>query len=433
MSLVQGLRSVVLGGVGGAAGFMITKYVAPDLYSETNKITSTEKNDDVSNSKTNSILKYGIPSCGLSHILHYQNHILEYDPSKKVPKWVAEHISQDKAFGSQANRKVAKFDPDPQVPDIFTSHNKDYWRSGWSRGHMAPAGNNKHCQEAMNQTFFLTNIVPQDLDNNGNYWNRLEIYCRELTKLYSDVYIISGPLWLPELESEDATCDATYLPIKWKNYKHSILKLDDVGNLVQSESEILQSSSGDTKKRPQHPKKFVKYQVLGSNNVAVPTHLYKIILVEDPKLEKPMLAGFVIPNRPVQNVNLEEFEVEVEEIEKHVGVKFHQDLDRSMVDPLCLRDGCRLNNYKEFQHFFWNRALTSPWNLGQLERDWKIICKRGLKTDKLEELYLTKKNEFIEKEQKKKDTAIISGAAGDNIIIKQDDKNETKVAAAVAA
>ena len=34
--------------------------------------------------------------------------------------------------------------------------------------------------------------------------------------------------------------------------------------------------------------------------MAVPTHLYKIILVEDPKLEKPMLAAFVIPNRPVQ-------------------------------------------------------------------------------------------------------------------------------------
>ena len=45
---------------------------------------------------------------------------------------------------------------------------------------MAPAGNNKHCQESMNQTFFYTNVVPQDLDNNGNYWNRLEIWCRNL-------------------------------------------------------------------------------------------------------------------------------------------------------------------------------------------------------------------------------------------------------------
>ena len=37
----------------------------------------------------------------------------------------------------------------------------DFRGSGWSRGHMAPAGNNKHSQAAMNQTFYLTNIVPQ--------------------------------------------------------------------------------------------------------------------------------------------------------------------------------------------------------------------------------------------------------------------------------
>jgi len=299
---------------------------------------------------------------------------------------------------------------------------------------MAPAGNNKHCQQAMNQTFFLTNIVPQDLDNNGNYWNRLEIYCRDLTKLYSDVFIISGPLWLPELEIEDDNCDATYLPIKWKNYKQSTLKFDDVGNLVQSESEVLPPSSGQTRPQQRPPKKFVKYQVLGSNNVAVPTHLYKIILVEDPKLEKPMLAAFVIPNRPVQNVNLEEFEVELKEIEKHVGVQFHQELDRSMVDPLCLTDGCRLNNYNEFQNFFWNRQLSSPWNLAQLERDWKTICKRGLKTDKLEELYLSKKNDLIDKEIKKTETANIPGpgAAGDDLDKKNDKNHNTKVAAVAA-
>ena len=95
-----------------------------------------------------------------------------------------------------ANRKGVNFGPDPTVPKEFSSDNRfcggvkplkeillrDYWGSGWSRGHMAPAGNNKHCQDSMNQTFFYTNVVPQDLDNNGNYWNRLEIWCRNLVK-----------------------------------------------------------------------------------------------------------------------------------------------------------------------------------------------------------------------------------------------------------
>ena len=49
----------------------------------------------------------------------------------------------------------------------------------------------------MDDTFLLSNIVPQDFDNNGDFWNRTEIYCRDLTKKFSDVRVISGPVWLP--------------------------------------------------------------------------------------------------------------------------------------------------------------------------------------------------------------------------------------------
>ena len=33
---------------------------------------------------------------------------------------------------------------------------------------------------------------------NTSYWNRLEIYCRNLAKEYDEVRVISGPLFLPE-------------------------------------------------------------------------------------------------------------------------------------------------------------------------------------------------------------------------------------------
>ena len=107
--------------------------------------------------------------------------------------------------------------------------------------------------------------------------------------------------------------------------------------------------------------------------MAVPTHLFKIILVYDPSLQKPMLGAFVVPNKPIQNVRLRKFEVDVEEIEKYVGVRFHQDLDRSQVASLCLDTGCKLNDYREFQDFFWNRSMSNPWNMHQLERDWKVV------------------------------------------------------------
>jgi DNA/RNA endonuclease G (NUC1) len=60
-----------------------------------------------------------------------------------------------------ANRKLSRFRQDPNLPPEVAAKNEDFWDSGWSRGHMVPAGNNKFSQEAMNDTFYLSNIVPQ--------------------------------------------------------------------------------------------------------------------------------------------------------------------------------------------------------------------------------------------------------------------------------
>eukprot|EP00094_Tigriopus_californicus_P012825 TCALIF_12400-PA protein Name:"Similar to Exog Nuclease EXOG, mitochondrial (Mus musculus)" AED:0.13 eAED:0.13 QI:88/0.5/0.33/1/1/1/3/0/185 len=103
------------------------------------------------------VLKYGSPMRLNAAPLCYSNHCLEYDGSRKVPIWVAEHISRDKV----ADRKRSKFKPDPALAQLIQANNDDFWNSGWSRGHMAPAGNNKHCQQSMDETFLLSNIVPQ--------------------------------------------------------------------------------------------------------------------------------------------------------------------------------------------------------------------------------------------------------------------------------
>ncbi|MEJ1619784.1 DNA/RNA non-specific endonuclease, partial [Escherichia coli] len=86
--------------------------------------------------------------------------------------------------------------------ELFTAHNEDYLKSGWSRGHMAPAGDNKSSEQAMAETFYLSNIVPQNYENNAGFWNRLEMYCRELTERFSDVWVVSGPLMKPQITDD---------------------------------------------------------------------------------------------------------------------------------------------------------------------------------------------------------------------------------------
>ena len=58
---------------------------------------------------------------------------------------------------------------DPNVPVEYRASSADYLGSGWSRGHMAAAANHMHDQQEMNETFYLSNIVPQVLNNNIGY------------------------------------------------------------------------------------------------------------------------------------------------------------------------------------------------------------------------------------------------------------------------
>ena len=88
------------------------------------------------------VFKYGRPH-GSQKVLHYKNHVLAYDTARRVPLWVAEHLTNEKftAVDVHAERMKSSFQPDPNIPAIFQAKNEDYYKSGWTRGHMAPAGN----------------------------------------------------------------------------------------------------------------------------------------------------------------------------------------------------------------------------------------------------------------------------------------------------
>lgn len=82
---------------------------------------------------------------------------------------------------------------------FFRATNKDYKHSGFDRGHLAAAGNHKASQELVKQTFVLSNIAPQvGKGFNRDAWNNLEKYVRKKAKKNKNVYVCSGPLFLPK-------------------------------------------------------------------------------------------------------------------------------------------------------------------------------------------------------------------------------------------
>lgn len=118
-------------------------------------------------------------------------YITSYDKTNKIPKWVAWHLTSDHTSGGQ--RRLSNFIVDDEVP-FPRAELVDYKGSDYDRGHMCPAGDNKWGFEPMKESFYLTNICPQDNNLNCGDWNELEIACRDWANKYGDIYIVAGPI-----------------------------------------------------------------------------------------------------------------------------------------------------------------------------------------------------------------------------------------------
>ncbi|XP_070166106.1 endonuclease G, mitochondrial [Polyergus mexicanus] len=253
-------------------------------------LTSAESNRQMGSkvssiaTRVSQIMKFGFP--GLDHVRSYEDFVLSYDRRNKVAHWVFEHLTKDRLqYKNEVDRSKCEFKPDQSIHPFFRSENIDYKGSGYDRGHLAAAGNHRMEQNHMEQTFLLSNMAPQiGVGFNRDSWNRLEKYVRKLTNVYKDVYVCTGPLYLPKKESDG--------------------------------------------------KKYVHYEVIGANNVAVPTHFYKVIVGEtnDGKLD---MEAFVMPNTPINdNTPLSNFQVPLERIERAAGLLFFDKISRDKLSKV---------------------------------------------------------------------------------------------------
>jgi endonuclease G len=140
---------------------------------------------------------------------------------------------------------------------------RNYKGSGFDRGHLCPAGDRRFSEQAYNDTFYTSNISPQDKDFNAGVWNRLELQVRQWAKRYDSVFVVTG------------------------------------GILEDGLKEI------------------------GEEGVAVPDYFYKIVVKGPPgHLEG---IAFLMPSTDSKK-RLEQFVVTIDSIEKLTGIDFFQKL-----------------------------------------------------------------------------------------------------------
>ena len=134
--------------------------------------------------------------------------IVSYNKDTKIPNWVAWHLTAEHTDGPY--RRLGNFHEEEDVP-VPRATLDDYRGSGWSRGHMCPAGDNKWDETAMFESFSLVNVCPQNASLNSGLWNSIEMDCRKWARRYGDIYIVCGPVFYNR-EHEVIGYNEVYVP-----------------------------------------------------------------------------------------------------------------------------------------------------------------------------------------------------------------------------
>lgn len=211
---------------------------------------------------------------GMTFVVARDGYALEESEKDKIPIWVCERITRYQVTGSLSKGRIT-FRPDPQLPGDARSVDADYSGSGYDRGHQAPLADQTREQRLRDETFFLSNVVPQNRRLNQQAWANLELRVRGWADARDTVYAITGPLFWDPREDDPSTARG-----------------------------------------------YVHYDWIG-NHVSVPTHLYKIVVARKPDRSGWEAIAFVVPNQAYdRSTDWSAFIKPVSWIQKRAGITF---------------------------------------------------------------------------------------------------------------
>ena len=213
-------------------------------------------------------LKQYLPSSTTGQVIHHTYYTLSYNEKYEQAEWVAYDLPVTHLAHNDFRRPF--FERDPKVK-TKSAHYKDYSHSGYDKGHLCPAGDNRFSKTAFNETFMMSNVSPQKHDFNSGLWNRLEQKTRYWAYKYKGLYVVTGGILKEGLPT------------------------------------------------------------IGRNHVAVPQQYYKIIL-DYTKPEIKAIA-FLIPHKDSE-IPLYKFVTSIDRIEAITGIDFFPELPDSLENKL---------------------------------------------------------------------------------------------------
>ncbi len=128
----------------------------------------------------------------LIYVCH-KEYAVALDPSAKIPKYTVEVVTKDHIVKNFPRSNAFKLDP--MIDPKYQASLLDYVGSGYDKGHMTPDGDFVSDRQAEAESFYMSNMVPQNPHNNRGIWKKLEEHIRSLTATNSKIYVITGPVY----------------------------------------------------------------------------------------------------------------------------------------------------------------------------------------------------------------------------------------------
>jgi endonuclease G, mitochondrial len=116
---------------------------------------------------------------------------ISYSAEHKQANWVFYPLGREELRNCVG--RANNFRPDPALRNEDSAQLIDFSGSGFDRGHLSPAADNKWHHQAMQDSFLLSNISPQHPRFNQGIWARLENSVRAWASNFQGIYVATGP------------------------------------------------------------------------------------------------------------------------------------------------------------------------------------------------------------------------------------------------
>lgn len=154
------------------------------------------------NDKSNELITVGsfnfLPSSTTGAVYERSTYSFSYHEGYEQAEWVAYELTSNDTKYRKYERPL--FNQDPLVKTKSADW-RNYKNVPYNKGHLLPASDRRKSYKEYKETFYTSNISPQNPEFNAGIWNRLEQKVRYWATKYNGLYVVTGGVLEPNLKT----------------------------------------------------------------------------------------------------------------------------------------------------------------------------------------------------------------------------------------